>query len=70
MVADLLSALKYLHERNIVHRDLKPENLLLSSSDSDGIIKIADFGLSTVVSGEWRKWWRHGTWTDSLDSSD
>ena len=30
MVADLSSALAYLHNLNVVHRDLKPENLLVS----------------------------------------
>jgi len=30
-VADLTSALKYLHDKMIVHRDIKPENLLVSS---------------------------------------
>jgi serine/threonine protein kinase len=32
MVADLTSALKYLHDKMIVHRDIKPENLLVSSN--------------------------------------
>jgi serine/threonine protein kinase len=29
MVAELTSALKYLHDKMIVHRDIKPENLLV-----------------------------------------
>ena len=40
----LISGLEYLHKQRICHRDLKPENLLL---DSNKILKIADFGLST-----------------------
>jgi len=42
-VIDVCQGLKYLHDNRIIHRDIKPENLLL---DPNGVIKIADFGLS------------------------
>lgn len=45
----LLSGLKYCHEKGIVHRDLKPENLLLSEPHDRALLKIADFGLSAVI---------------------
>ncbi|CAI5477846.1 unnamed protein product [Closterium sp. Yama58-4] len=44
--AELVLAVGHLHSRGIMHRDLKPENILL---DSDGHIKLTDFGLAKEV---------------------
>jgi len=41
--AEIVLSLEALHDANIIYRDLKPENILI---DSDGHIKLADFGLS------------------------
>lgn len=41
-IAEMASALGYLHSINIVYRDLKPENILL---DHEGHIVLTDFGL-------------------------
>jgi len=40
-VAQIISAISYLHERGIAHQDIKPENILI---DQNWDIKIADFG--------------------------
>uniref|UniRef100_A0AC34FVY5 Protein kinase domain-containing protein n=1 Tax=Panagrolaimus sp. ES5 TaxID=591445 RepID=A0AC34FVY5_9BILA len=42
----IVTGVQYLHSKRIAHRDLKPTNILL---DSNGIVKIADFGLSKVA---------------------
>ena len=47
---NFLSALAYLHKKLIVHRDLKPENLILARKDDISDVKIADFGLATMLS--------------------
>eukprot|EP01096_Ripella_sp_DP13-Kostka_P002152 TRINITY_DN1287_c0_g3_i2.p1 TRINITY_DN1287_c0_g3~~TRINITY_DN1287_c0_g3_i2.p1 ORF type:complete len:431 (+),score=254.34 TRINITY_DN1287_c0_g3_i2:61-1353(+) len=52
LVRKMVSAIDYLHAMDIVHRDLKPENLLLKDSNDISNIKLADFGLSKIVSSQ------------------
>jgi len=45
--------MSYCHSHGIIHRDIKPENLLLADADkSIGSLKIADFGLSRILSDD------------------
>lgn len=46
-MAQLLSAVRHLHESNIGHRDVSTENILLQK----GVLKLADFGLAAAIRG-------------------
>ncbi|TWU28182.1 serine/threonine-protein kinase [Bythopirellula polymerisocia] len=49
IVPHLCDALQFAHDKGIVHRDIKPENILVAV---DGVVKIADFGLSRILGNE------------------
>ena len=42
----ILEALQYWHKLNILHRDIKLDNIIL---DSEGVIKVGDFGVSKII---------------------
>jgi aurora kinase len=42
-IAQMASALRYLHQKHVIHRDIKPENILIGIH---GELKMSDFGWS------------------------
>jgi serine/threonine protein kinase len=48
----LIDGVNYIHSMGVAHRDLKPENILF---DSEGNLKISDFGTSDVFKTAFEK---------------
>lgn len=51
-IAQMASALRYLHRKHVIHRDIKPENILVGIH---GEIKVSDFGWSVHAPNNRRK---------------
>ncbi|MEW6732017.1 MAG: serine/threonine-protein kinase [Acidobacteriota bacterium] len=52
-VSQVCGVVEVAHQQGIIHRDLKPENVMLKESpDGSLLVKVVDFGLAKLVSGE------------------
>jgi serine/threonine protein kinase/tetratricopeptide (TPR) repeat protein len=50
IMVPIMGALVASHKRGVVHRDIKPENIILTSTSSEIVPKLVDFGLARVHS--------------------
>uniref|UniRef100_A0A669BYC0 cGMP-dependent protein kinase n=1 Tax=Oreochromis niloticus TaxID=8128 RepID=A0A669BYC0_ORENI len=57
-VGCVTEAFEYLHRKGVLYRDLKPENLIL---DSEGYIKLVDFGFAKKIRCGQKTWTFCGT---------
>ncbi|KAL3098375.1 hypothetical protein niasHT_022739 [Heterodera trifolii] len=52
IMAQLVAAVKHMHDRDIVHRDLKPENILFERDQPDDAkprLRLVDFGFARIL---------------------
>ena len=47
ILAQILDALAYAHDRDVIHRDIKPSNIMI---DKDDRVKVMDFGIARIMS--------------------
>src|SRR5262249_35245393 len=52
VLGHVCQALAVVHSRGVVHRDLKPENVFLARQTDGEVVKLLDFGIAKLLSGD------------------
>ena len=56
LLDQILAGLEHAHAAGVVHRDLKPENVFVTTDhEGEELLKIVDFGIAKVISGQGAK---------------